>query len=622
MILITRAGDQEQGNCMSPIPCIANPTTLAVTPPTTLVVALALVMAVATMLLARYVRFLPMVTAYILAGILIGPHALGMIPSEQVVRDLTPLRDIALAVVLFTIGTQFEISVFRHLRPWLLRLGAWDTLGVAAVVGLSMWGMTGSVETAILTAIIALEIAPAATFLVLRETASSGTMTRLILNAVVVNNIFVIALFSLTWPVLRIAYHGGAWTMLLHGPAVIVGSIALGTIIGLAITVAEQKYHSDAERLLLLLGGILLTVGLSQLLDFQPFLIASLTAGIVVGNASAKAEQVRQLIERIDTPFYVIFFVLAGASLHLDYLLESTTALLAGGYILTRVVGRLAGCYLGARGRSLEPRIVRWLPASLLSHSAIAIALVGLLYQTFPGENSAFQQLQTVVLAAVAVYELAAPVLLKIALTVSGEVSVAHGTMRGQGIADIGAWKQVLHRLGESLGVRARSVPIDLAQANMEQIIVRDVHAIGVDQGYNKVLGFVGHSKFDCVPVVDAEGYYLGYISYYQIRNFAYDPSFSSLIIAGDMMSTGAEMVLGQDQPDDVADRFNRSNTSYLPVIRPAERDPTRRALVGLIEQQTLLRYILAHSAAEQARKKDESPQSPPPADAAPGQGP
>ncbi len=583
---------------------------LAAAPPATLVIALVLGVAVVAALLSKYVRFLPMVTAYILAGILIGPYALKLIGTPEQVARLEPLRDIALAVVLFTIGTRFELDVFRKMRGWLVRWGAWDLLAVLAVVAGPMFLLTGDAETALLMGIIALEIAPAATFLVLRETASSGPMTRLILQSVVVNNIAVVALFCLCYPLFGVVWHGQPLYMLLHGPAVICGSLALGTALGTVISVAEQKYASDAERLLLLLGGILLALGLSQLLGFRPFLITALTVGIVLGNSSAKTELVRGIIERIDAPFYVIFFVLAGASLHLDYLLALETALLATAYITLRTLGRVIGCRLGACGRAVEPRVARWFPLSVLSHSAIAIALVGILAGDHQSDPR-FMRLQTIVLAAVAVYELGAPVLLKLALTVTGEVSVAHTLMRGRGLADVGAFKQVFHRLASALGLHQPSQPVGLARAGLEQLIVKDVPAIPSDRGYPKVLGFVSHSRYDCFPVVDADGYYLGYISYFNIQDFAYDQALGDLIIAGDMMATGNEIYLDRDSPQRMAEKFSRANTTYLAVVRPAEKDPARLVLVGLLHQRALMRFMLARSAAEETRREEKSPDSP-----------
>jgi hypothetical protein len=172
-------------------------------PDIALILAIAISAAVAASLFARYLRFLPLVTAYILVGIAIGPHALKLLNVEQVER-LGPLRDLALAVILFTIGTRFDLAAFRKLLPWLTRWGLWDIALMGIVVTVSMAGLIGGWHLAVLMAVIAMEIAPAATFLVLRETASAGMLTRLVLNAVVVNNIVVIALFALAWPTVEV----------------------------------------------------------------------------------------------------------------------------------------------------------------------------------------------------------------------------------------------------------------------------------------------------------------------------------------------------------------------------------------------------------------------------------
>jgi Kef-type K+ transport system membrane component KefB len=369
--------------------------------------------------LAQLIR-LPEVTGYLAVGMLIGPAALDFITHENV-SALGILSEVALGLILFNIGSIFEASMFRRLGPGVMRITVWEaslafalTSAVLIAVGLE-WPL------AILLGVVAMETAPATTLMVLNEYDAEGPMTERLLALVALNNTYVLVVFGVITAIVTFflpsseewvrtgyrAVHGFAWT--------IFGSVALGALIGVATDLWASRVKESGEAIILAAGVVLLTVGASRYLGLSP-LIATLSLGAMVANGSRHGDQLLKALRRGDPPLYAAFFVLAGAELVPASLL--TLGLAGVAYMVARATGKIVGARIGLRGQDVPEAVRRQLGYCIISSSSLAVGLTIQIRTSFP------QYAVTVtgiVLAAVLIFEIIGPLLLRRALVITGE---------------------------------------------------------------------------------------------------------------------------------------------------------------------------------------------------------
>lgn len=369
--------------------------------------------------LAQLIR-LPEVTGYLAIGMLIGPAALDLITHDNLTA-LGILSEVALGLILFNIGSIFEASVFRRLGPGVMRITLWEAslafvLATTALIAVGLdWPL------AILLGVVAMETAPATTLMVLNEYDAEGPMTERLLALVALNNTYVLVVFGLITAVLTLftpspeswlmtsyrAVHGLGWT--------IVGSVALGALVGVATDLWATRVKESGEAIILAAGVVLLTVGASRWLGVSP-LIATLSLGAMVANGSRHGDQLLKALRRGDPPLYAAFFVLAGAELVPGSVLTLGAA--GAAYTLARATGKIVGARVGLRSQDVPPRVRQQLGYCLISSSSLAVGLTIQIRATFP------QYAVTVtgiVLAAVLIFEIVGPLLLRRALVVTGE---------------------------------------------------------------------------------------------------------------------------------------------------------------------------------------------------------
>lgn len=195
----------------------------------------------------------------------------------------------------------------------------------------------------------------------------------------------------------------------------LLGSAALGFLVGVLLASWASKVHESGEVLILLVGSVLLTVGISNAIGLSP-LVGSLAVGATMANLSSRSRKLFEALSRTDPPLYVIFFVLAGADLNLRLL--PSLGVLGGAYVLARTAGKLAGCHIGAVRAGFAPNVKRLLGFSVLAQAGLAVGLVLIARERFP---ELAPTVTTVVLGAVIVFEIAGPLSARLALNRSGE---------------------------------------------------------------------------------------------------------------------------------------------------------------------------------------------------------
>lgn len=376
------------------------------------------------LLVGHAVKFarIPEVTGYLLAGIAVGPSLLGWITHDNL-QSLKVFSEVGLGLILFSIGGAFEIPRMRRIGRRVLLLTVAESACASVLVALGMLLIGQPWQVALLLGAVAIETGAASTLMVIRESNASGPFTETLIGVIGLNNILALIAFSVAALVLDLSaigsssYGAGEAVVRALFPLLwqLVGSCALGFLVGLLLAGWASRVVESGEILILLVGCVLLTVGTATALDLSP-LVASLAVGATMSNLSAKSRRLFDTLGRTDPPLYVIFFVLAGADLELGLL--PTLGALGAVYVFCRAGAKIGGSWAAARRASVPAHFRGLLGFSLLAQAGLAVGLVIVTKERFP---AIAPLVSTVVLGAVIIFEIVGPLGARFALVRSGE---------------------------------------------------------------------------------------------------------------------------------------------------------------------------------------------------------
>ena len=358
---------------------------------------------------------LPKVTGYIITGLLIGPSVFSLI-SFETVKSMSLINDIALGLILFAIGGSFEIHHIRTIGRKVLWLTLGQSLGVMLFVTGSLYAVGMDLYTATLIGTIAIATAPAATLLVVREFQAKGDFTDTMITVVGTSNVVCILAFELVFGIGQLQKDTGFFMALLGPLYEIGGSLIVGFGLGYLIAKWEQHVEDQAEMLMIILAGVLLVTGLSRTLGLQP-LFAALIMGAVTTNLSLMHRLVYAELRGVEQPIYIAFFVIAGASLHLEFL--PALGLAGFAYLIARVAGKALGIYVIARWKKYSPDVANYLGIGIVVQAGVAIGLVENVSEVNPELGAIVTPL---ILASILIYETFGPPLIKYVLIKVGDV--------------------------------------------------------------------------------------------------------------------------------------------------------------------------------------------------------
>ena len=396
----------------------------------TIGLALGFTLVAATLLgdLAERIR-LPRLSGYLLFGLICGPYAVNLL-TPSMARQLQVVNGLAIALIAFIAGLEFNLA---RLRPRLaaivtfggvtilvmfgglfaLFLVAWPWLPIAPDAG----GIVRVAYAAVVTTLVA-SFSPTVTIAVIAESRSRGPLSELVLAIVVLADLALIFFFTVAMQFARSASAGAAGddiSLLARLLWEIAGSLCYGAVLGSLF--AFYLKLVGREITIVLLGLCALITGSAAALHFEALLVA-LAAGMVVENiAPPRGDALRDAVERGALPVLVIFFVAAGAGLHLDALAE--IGLLAVGVSLTRAGWIRAGTSLGRRAAGLAPFPSGSAWMGLVSQAGVTLGMTMILAAEFPDWGGV---VQTLMVALIALHELVGPMLFRAALADAGEI--------------------------------------------------------------------------------------------------------------------------------------------------------------------------------------------------------
>ena len=409
----------------------------------TLLISIAVAMA-AGLFMTRVMNKLnmPDVTAYLVAGILIGPYALGALGvsglgfnTNAQVENLSLLSSLALGFIAFAIGTEFMLPKLRSTGKQATVIAIVQACLASVLVAASLIGLHFlipdkiSLPEAVILGAVASATAPAATLMVVRQYKASGPVTNILLPVVALDDAVGLFLFALAMGIAKSLLGGSMSIMgLLVNPlAEIIGSLALGAFLGWLMTQTERAFHSNRNRLTLLISFVTAAVALSMLelelgelkIGFSP-LLTNMMMGTVFCNTCPVAEELMDRENKWTSPLYCLFFVLSGAALRLDVFSDLAMVGVGAVYIIARSLGKYLGAGWSAAVTGCDPMVRRYLGFTLLPQAGVALGM-SLTASQILGADGAV--VRSITLFGVLIYELVGPALTKQALISAGEIA-------------------------------------------------------------------------------------------------------------------------------------------------------------------------------------------------------
>ena len=375
---------------------------------------------VAGLVLSRVVKKLrlPNVTGYLIAGLLIGPCVLGLVP-QATLDKLNIITTIALGFIAFSIGGEFKLSSIRSIGKNVIIITLFQSIMAAALVDIVLCACGFNVSESIILGAIATATAPAATLMVVRQYKAKGELTNTLLPVVAMDDavgLIVFAVSSAIADTLASGAQPSVYTMAIAPLIEIALSLLSGGLLGFLISLSMRFFHSRANKMCICIAGVVLGVAVAQQFGLSDLLVC-MSVGAVFANLRNDALEVMDVCDGWTPPLFMLFFVISGAELDVGAL--PTVGLLGVLYIVVRSFGKYFGAYLGSVVVKASPNIRKYLGITLLPQAGVAIGMAQMVLTQLPQFGA---RIQAVVLSATLIYELVGPVATKIALTKAGEI--------------------------------------------------------------------------------------------------------------------------------------------------------------------------------------------------------
>ena len=393
--------------------------------------------------LAKQLR-LPAVTAYLVAGILVGPFLLGGVSvsgihlgfSKQDLSAFKIISEVALGFIAFSIGNEFRLSDLKKNGKKATVIGIFQAVVATVLVDIvliiiAVTTKVISIEAAIVLGAIASATAPAATLMVVKQYKAKGPLTNILLPIVAIDDAVGLVLFSVSFGIAKAIGVGqlSLISILLEPLLEVVLSLLLGALMGLLFHLCERFFHSRSKRLAVSVTFVLLTVAFSMIkfeiggvhVGFSSLLVCMML-GTVFCNICDFSLELMDRVDRWTAPLFIIFFVISGAELDLSVFMSIGIVLVGVAYIAARSAGKYLGALSSAKAMKCDNNIVKYLGITLLPQAGVALGMAIKAKDPVSGLGATGDIVAQITLFAVLVYELVGPLLTKIALTKAGEI--------------------------------------------------------------------------------------------------------------------------------------------------------------------------------------------------------
>lgn len=399
------------------------------------------------LILSRFAKLvsLPAVTAYLVAGIIVGPFCLGAFgvnglgfTSLDEIKVFEILTTAALGFIAFSIGNEFRVSQLKKIGKTATFIGIFQAVIATLVVDAALIGMhfmfpdVISIPTALVLGAIAAATAPAATLMVVRQYKAKGPLTDLLLPIVAIDDAVGLVVFAISCGIARAIEHGhiDVISIVVNPIIEIIASLLLGTVMGVLLNLFERFFHSRSKRMSISIAFVFLTVAVAMCkfsigpvtIQFSS-LLTCMMLGTVFCNLCAYSEELMERVDGWTAPLFIIFFVLSGAELNIAVLKSGTVILVGVTFLIFRAVGKYFGSYGSAKWCGCDSNVCKYLGITLLPQAGVALGM-----STQVGDLGGAELIRNIVLFSVLILELVGPLASKIALTKAGDIIPENAT--------------------------------------------------------------------------------------------------------------------------------------------------------------------------------------------------
>ena len=399
--------------------------------PTAVIIIAVSIMLFAGFLMTRITKLmkLPNVTAYIIAGIIIGPFCLKLVPAS-VVEGTDFISDIALAFIAFSVGEFFKLSALKKNGIKTIIITLFEALSAAAIIFiLTFFILKLDIVFSIVLSALASATAPTSTAMTIRQTKAKGDFVDTLLQVIALDDVLSLIAFSISISVASVFLSGGSEvsaTTIVMPIITNIGVMIIGGFFGFFLKLLMPKKRSNDNRLIISVSTLFVFCGICALLDISP-LLGCITMGMVYINITEDDKLFKQL-NYFSPPFLLLFFVRSGMNLQIDSLFSSTGSsgsspiiLIAILYFFIRMIGKYGGAFLGCMVTKKSKECRNYLGLALIPQAGVAIGLAALGARALGGETGA--NLQTIILTSSILYEIIGPAAAKLSLYLSGSYS-------------------------------------------------------------------------------------------------------------------------------------------------------------------------------------------------------
>ena len=383
---------------------------------------------------------LPSVTAYLIAGVLVGPYCLGRLgvggvgfSSMHDVESLALVSEVALGFIAFSIGNEFRLEDLKKTGKQALVIGIVQAVAATILVDVALLCVHFimpdklSLPQLLTLGAIATATAPAATLMVVRQYKAKGPLTKLLLPIVALDDAVGLVVFAVSFGIAKTLVSGSVdMVSILVNPLIeIVCSLILGAIMGWILTQLEKFFNSNTNRLNLTIGAVFLTASLSMLkfeigpvhIQFSSLLVCMML-GTVFCNTCPLSHDLMAASDKWTSPLFALFFVISGAELELSVFTDLAIVVIGLIYILSRCLGKYSGTLFSAKLTKCSPQICKYLGITLFPQAGVALGMCATAMQLGADGNL----IRNITLFAVLIYEIVGPLLTRMSLQAAGEI--------------------------------------------------------------------------------------------------------------------------------------------------------------------------------------------------------
>ena len=406
----------------------------------------------AGLMMTRVFKYLglnfPDVTAFLIAGVMVGPYVLGRLgihgigfTSMEDLESVSFLSDVALGFIAFDIGNEFRLGQLKKTGKAAMVIGVVQALLATVLVDaalIAMYLIMGPevmpLPVAVTLGAIASATAPAATLMVVRQYKAKGPVTELLLPIVALDDAVGLVVFSVSIGIAQ-ALQGGdidVVTVVINPLLEIIFSLILGTVMGWLLTQIEKIFFSNSNRLSLTISFVVMTIAMASR-EFElpggvkiafSSLLVCMMLGTVFCNLSEYSVDIMERSLRWTAPLYATFFVLSGAGLEFSVFSHPMNIMIGVVYILVRCLGKYLGAHASSTAMGCGETVRKYLGVTLFPQAGVALGMV-VTAQTLGEEMGGM--IRNIILFSVLIYELVGPQFTRIALIKAGEIKTGEG---------------------------------------------------------------------------------------------------------------------------------------------------------------------------------------------------